>query len=295
MAEANPSKIDRDFLKTVLALAAKKEVSRLLYVHDEPLPAEDLRGRPIKRKLVYAVSNEQLVADLRDKGFSAVLIPPYDYARIERIKVAIVGGLTSGQLKEGQVVLATTGLRSRGLDTIMKIKLGSDFDERVSVDALDLPEEFHGPVVEALLDLALRIGHDGFEGHPIGSLVVLGDAIAVMEKSRQLTINPFQGISESERNLLDPRIREAIRNFSVLDGAFVVREDGVVMAAGRYLQASTDDVKVPLGLGARHTAAAAITQDTDAIAISVSQTSGSVRVFRDGEIILELHQPARRM
>ncbi len=294
MVDANPSRLDRDFLKTVLALSAKKEVARLLYVHDEPLSADDLKGRPIKRKLLYAVTSEPMANDLREKGFAAVLIPPYDYARIERIKVAVVSGLTSGQLGEGQVILAATGL-NHTVDTLVKMKLGSDFDDRVSVDALDLSEEFHGQVVETLLGLALGIGHDGFEGHPIGTLIVIGDSISVMEKSRQLTINPFQGISESERNVLDPRIREAIRNFSVLDGAFVVREDGVVMAAGRYLQAATDDVKVPLGLGARHTAAAAITHETKAISITVSQTSGSVRVFRDGHIAVELHQPARRM
>jgi DNA integrity scanning protein DisA with diadenylate cyclase activity len=115
-----------------------------------------------------------------------------------------------------------------------------------------------------------------------------------MEKSRQLILNPFQGISEAERNVLDPKIRDAVKTFSVLDGAFVIREDGVVLAAGRYLQATSDKVKVPLGLGARHAASAAITIETRAIAIAVSQTSGTVRVFKDGEIVLELQQAARR-
>jgi diadenylate cyclase len=52
---------------------------------------------------------------------------------------------------------------------------------------------------------------------------------------------------------------------------------------------------VPLGLGARHTAAAAVTLETRAIAITVSQTSGTVRVFKEGQIVLELHQTARRI
>ena len=109
-----------------------------------------------------------------------------------------------------------------------------------------------------------------------------------------LTINPFQGLSESERNVLDPKIREAIKNFSVLDGAFVMREDGVVLAAGRYLSASDEAVKIPLGLGARHAAAASITSTTKCIALVVSQTSGAVRLFKGGNIVLELHQTARR-
>src|SRR5207302_11275864 len=48
--------------------------------------------------------------------------------------------------------------------------------------------------------------------------------------------------------------------------------------------------ELPLGLGARHAAAAAITVETRAISISVSQSSGSVRVFKDGEAVLELQQ-----
>ena len=123
---------------------------------------------------------------------------------------------------------------------------------------------------------------------------MLGDSTRVLEKSKQLTLNPFQGISEGERNALDPSIRSAIKNFAVLDGGFIIREDGVVLAAGRYLQASREDVKIPLGLGSRHASSAAMTKDTKAIAITVSQTSGSVRVFQDGEIVLELHQRFRR-
>jgi len=41
-------------------------------------------------------------------------------------------------------------------------------------------------------------------------------------------------------------------------------------------------------------AAAAITVETRAISISVSQSSGTVRVFKDGEPVLELQQVARR-
>ena len=94
---------------------------------------------------------------------------------------------------------------------------------------------------------------------------------------------------------MDPTISEALKNFSVLDGAFVIREDGVVLAAGRYLQPATDGAALPLGLGARHAAAAATTQCTGAIAVTVSQSTGCVRVFRGGNVILELNQVARRM
>jgi DNA integrity scanning protein DisA with diadenylate cyclase activity len=94
---------------------------------------------------------------------------------------------------------------------------------------------------------------------------------------------------------MNPDVRHALRAFAVLDGAFVVREDGVVIAAGRYLNFDEEkDVEVPLGLGARHMAAAGISRDSEAIAIVVSQTSGSVRVFRHGKAALELAPRLRR-
>ena len=94
---------------------------------------------------------------------------------------------------------------------------------------------------------------------------------------------------------MDPPIRDAIKTFAVLDGAFIIREDGVLLSAGRYLQTFSKDVKLPIGLGARHSAAAAATRETNAVAITVSQTTGTVRFFKGGEIALELHQTARRI
>ena len=293
------SKLDREFLRTVLSLAAKPEVDRLLLVSDVPLSAEHLRGRPIKRKLVYAVSEDRLAQSLRRQGYVCVTVPPYDYSRVEKVKVALVAAMTANVLADGENVLCLTGRSgARMPDTLIRLQIGRGFEEKAAIDTIGLGAEFNPQVVEALVSLAMAIGHEGFEGHPIGTIFVLGDSTAVMEQSKQLTINPFQGMSEADRNVQDPSIREALKNFAVLDGAFVIREDGVVLAAGRYLQvgASADrkGIELPLGLGARHAAAAAITVETRAIAISVSQSSGTVRVFKDGDPVLELQQVARR-
>ncbi|MCA9244705.1 MAG: diadenylate cyclase, partial [Phycisphaerales bacterium] len=49
----------------------------------------------------------------------------------------------------------------------------------------------------------------------------------------------------------------------------------------------------PRGLGARHQAAAAITSVTEAIAITISHSTGSVTVFRNGRIVTEIEKPRR--
>jgi DNA integrity scanning protein DisA with diadenylate cyclase activity len=291
MSEA--TRLDREFLKSALTLASQPDVDHLLYICDVPISPADLRGRKCRKKLVYAVTLEGLATELSRKE-KVVSIPAYDYSRTERIKMAVVSALAQGQFKEGDVVLCVTGRIGRGIDTMMTMRIGGSLDDRVAIEGVKLGDEFNSQVVDALIQLALQIGQDGFEGHPIGTIICIGDHNAVLEKSRQLTINPFQGLSEVERNVLDPKIREAIKNFSVLDGAFIIREDGVVLAAGRYLSASDDNVKIPLGLGARHAAAASITATTRCIALVVSQTSGAVRLFKEGNIVLELHQTARR-
>jgi diadenylate cyclase len=194
-------------------------------------------------------------------------------------------------------VLALSGPgQDRVVDTIVKVEIGSeDPEEKIRVDQLGLPPEFSSQVIEALIHTAMEIGAEGYEGRPVGTIIVVGDSTAVMEQSRQLTLNPFQGISEAERNALDPPIREAVKTFAALDGAFIAREDGVVLAAGRYLLSMSRDVKLPMGLGARHSAAASMTAESKAVAITVSQTTGTVRVFRQGEIVLELRQKVRRV
>ncbi len=292
MAEA---RFDREFVRAALALAARSEVDRLLIVSDHPLQPPQIRGRPIKRKLVYAVTTDALASQLFARKYQAVVIPPYEYSRVEKIKVALVACQSENMVRDGDTILAMAGQGpDLNLDTLVRIRLGDEEDEPVRVDSLDLGPEFSSQVVEALLHVAMAIGAQGYEGHPIGTILVVGDSTAVMEKSRQITLNPFAGMSETDRNCMDPSIRDAIKTFAMLDGAFVIREDGVVLSAGRYLQVISKDVKVPMGLGARHTAAAAVTRETKAVAITVSQTTGTMRFFKDGEIVLELHQTARR-
>jgi len=291
------AKLEREFVRSALVLAGRADVDRLVIVTDRPLAPAELRGRPLKKKLVYAVTDEAIADQLTARKTTAVVIPPYDYTRVERIKVALVACRSEGLVRDGDSIVALAGMaQDKSLDTLIRVRIGAEQEEeRVRVDAIGLAPEFSTQVVEALIHAAMEIGAQGYEGHPVGTILVVGDATAVMEKSRQLTLNPFQGMSETDRNCLDPAIRDAVKTFAVLDGAFVVREDGVVLAAGRYLQSVSTDTHVPMGLGARHSAAAAVTSETRAIAITVSQTSGTVRVFKEGEIALELHQTARRI
>jgi DNA integrity scanning protein DisA with diadenylate cyclase activity len=86
----------------------------------------------------------------------------------------------------------------------------------------------------------------------------------------------------------DQIVTVMLKEFSKLDGAFIIGDDGKIESAYRYLEASAAEVEIPKGLGARHMSAAAITAETDATAIVLSESDGLVRAFKRGALIMEI-------
>jgi diadenylate cyclase len=288
--------IERELVRNALSIASKKDVDWLLCVCDAPLNVAELKRRRLYKKTIYAVSNAALSAALIEQGFHVVVLPPFIYTRQERVKVSILKAISQDVMKPGERVVCITGrVPGRSIDTVMRINIGDDSEERLSSSLVDLADDLSTQLLETVIELAMKIGQEGYEGRPVGTLITIGDATNVMENSRQLMLNPFQGYSENERNLLDPQVRESVRCFAVLDGAIVVREDGVVLSAGRYLLVGNHDLKLPMGFGARHNAAASTSYETKAITLCVSQTSGTVRVFKGGEMALEISPSSRRL
>ena len=54
---------------------------------------------------------------------------------------------------------------------------------------------------------------------------------------------------------------------------------------------SQKEFELPQGLGTRHHAAAGITAVTNSIAVAVSESTGTVTVFRGGGLITEIEKP----
>jgi|GEM_PF-181806 diadenylate cyclase len=289
--------IQSEILRAAVAMAAKKDFDHLLYIGDLPLPEDIVKAKSMaRRKLVQAVTSEVQRQIIDAMDVTTLALPVYDIARQERFKIALVGGVSKGLFQNGDVVMGVVGRNAASFpDTIMVVTIGGDSEESVDTGfGVVGNERIPSAIFESVMDLAVDIARDGWEGHPLGTLLVVGDTAAVLEKSKQLTLNPFQGYSEEEKNILNPDVRDAIKNFAVLDGAFVIREDGVVLAAGRYLNFDEgDELSIPLGLGARHMAAAGISQDTEALALVISETSGVVRIFQSGRCVLEIHGEQR--
>ena len=142
-------------------------------------------------------------------------------------------------------------------------------------------------ILESTVELALEIAREGREGRRIGTLFTFGQADAVLASSRGLILDPLAAHAPARTHITDPNLRGTIKELAQLDGAFVISEQGSVVAACRYLDASAEQIDLPLGLGSRHLAAASISRHIGALAIVVSE-SGVVRVFHDGAIAAAL-------
>ena len=228
-----------------------------------------------------------------DELCKVVRVPDLKMTRAGQIKIALLVTAAQGLIKPTDKIVCTTGIDGSGrIDTIMVLELGTEIELLAGLAAEPLPPDITPAVFERILTLASELGIEGREGRPVGTLFVLGDCDNVLAHSRQLVINPFFGYPESERNILDPRLEETIKEFSAIDGAFIVRGDGVVLSAGRYLSAaSKPEEHLPQGLGTRHEAAASVTVETEAVAFCVSQSTGTVTIFRRGRLMTDLQKP----
>jgi diadenylate cyclase len=142
-------------------------------------------------------------------------------------------------------------------------------------------------VLEETVSLAVEIAREGREGRKIGTLFVVGDSDEVKKRSKPLILDPLHGHPDESKQIENPDVRETIKELAQLDGAFLISNRGVVLSAARYIDAASEDLVLPLGLGSRHMAGASISRQTRAVAVVVSESS-MVRMFDDGELVSEI-------
>jgi DNA integrity scanning protein DisA with diadenylate cyclase activity len=200
-----------------------------------------------------------------------------------RIRFGVEGALDQGLVEDEDEIACAVKTFDEEIDTVMRVK-ASNFDPS-GVYGLFVNSRAEPAVIRDVLEVAVELGKKGQKGKPVGALFVVGDAGKVMNKSRPLSYNPFE---KSHVHVGDPIVNVMLKEFSRLDGAFVISDSGKIVSAYRYLEPSAEGVDIPKGLGARHMAAGAVTRDTNAVAIVLSESDGLVRAFKGGELILEL-------
>lgn len=251
--------------------------------------AEDLIGKDVVGTIVPSKSRVQhgLSMMANDIGFNAegyaVNVNENVRRNGDRVWIAWINKAIrdeQGRITEILCIGNDITDRKRGGE----VRISTDSWKDLVVNETDVREE----VFDAVFHICTEISIEGREGKPVGTTFLIGDTRHVLEKSRQIILNPFEGHRPELRVVTNPELRENIKALAQLDGAFVITGDGFVEAVGRYITVDSSSVSLPPGLGTRHNSVAAITSVTSTIGIVISQSGGGITVFRNGQILKKI-------
>lgn len=275
-------------------LARTLEADALLVMLDGPMNWQKLKETPVSTKIVISSDSKETLEGAREAGFETVWVNMPAAAVFDKLTQAVVEAVADDILMPGaEVVAIYSGLEAGKIDSISHIHLEEHLGKLNGRDLRQLETNVPLDTLKAVVDLALEIGRVGREGKPVGTIFVIGDTRRVLQHCHPAGFDPVHGYKRAERSLQDPKVREAIKEIAQLDGASVISADGKIERACQIIDASHANLTLSKGLGTRHWAAAAVTRVTKAVAVVVSETNGTVRLFNNGEVMLRI-EPFRR-
>lgn len=292
-----PQKFSDQFAQ-VYELAVKlcdaADADALLVMLEGPTEWDRLKASSGQEKILVAADQAEHLQGAKEAGLDTVLLGMPDSPVFEQITQALLESVADDILSPGANVVAVySGFEAGKIDSVSLIRLDEHLVRLSARDLRQLETSVPLDTLKTVVDLAVDIGREGREGKPVGAMFVVGDTRKVLNHCHPAGFDPVKGYSRNERNLHDAKIRESMKEIAQLDGAFIVSPDGTVEKSCQIIDATHANLTLSKGLGSRHWAAAAISKCTNAIAIVVSESTGTVRLFKDGEVILRI-EPFRR-
>ncbi len=284
--QAKPAPVTSAIIRAGLSIARKTSAKALFVFGDVRVNLASLRKAEHPHKVVLVSAYPELVARGREMFGNAIQLPSSNLSRIGQFTVSIIMAISGKIINPRDKIVFLSGTAERGtLDVLAVIDVEQEFSLLSSPEMAQFTDEVDHTVFDQLMRIAIEIANEGREGHAVGTIFVLGDTREVMKHVEQMIINPFKGHSEQSRQILNPGVQETIKELAQLDGAFIIRSNGVIETAGAYISAQMVPTALPQGLGSRHYSAAAITAATRAVAIAISQSTGDIYIFKGGQVV----------
>lgn len=276
-------------LTAAVSLVEQSRASAVLMLADIPYDLKAVKEILGDSRLIVASHKPDVQQACLDDQVTLVPLMQEPLTRQVQVSQALLEAIADNLVSTGdQVVVVYTAFDREHIDTISVVSLSERLARLTTRDLQRLETQVPLETLRRVVDLAVEIGREGREGHKVGTLFVVGQHRKVIEMSHEGVHDPFRGYAAKERMITNARVRESMKELAQIDGAFVISAEGVVIAAGRILDAAAEDITLSKGLGARHWAAAGISKATKAIAIAVSESTGTVRIFQDGIVVLRI-------
>ncbi len=253
-----------------------------------------LKKRCSKSRLIVVSLSQEIVDSASERGIATVLLENPEATIYDRLTQAVLESIANEDVVPGASVVAVySAFDTEHIDTISLIKLSERLGRLTARDLQRLETDVPLDTLKSVVDLAVEIGREGREGKAVGTLFVVGDHRKVSEQSKPAGFDFVKGYTRKERNIMDSRVREGIKEIAQMDGAFIISADGTIESSCRIIDTNPVELTMTTGLGSRHFAGAAISKNTRAVAVVVSESNGTVRIFQNGEVVLRI-EPLRR-
>lgn len=283
----------RELVTSAFGLARSLGIKTLVVQADEISDMRLVKKLRDDERIIWIASRQKQIPDSSLSKDVVLAMPDASLNRLSQLNLALFLAALNRHFGLEERVLGLSGVAgSQRLDTLVIAKPARDYPW-LEHHSSEMAISRH---LARLLEIALSFAREGREGSAIGTIFVLGDGKELSQYLRQLILNPLKGHAQAMRSIHNPDLSETLREYSAMDGAFVVNPRGIVESAGTYIDAPVGPAHLSPGLGSRHAAAMAITAATGATAIAVSSSSGTISVYDGGKMVLELeraHQGAR--
>ncbi len=285
------------FVEAAAKLAKANEADGILVMLEKPASWTKLKKKTAAVDVLVVATNSQETHDSAlEAKLNVVLLEMPEASVQNQLTQSVLASVAAEMIRPGSTVVSIyCGFDTESIDTISVLKLTERLGRLTARDLRKLETKVPLETLKAVVDLAVEIGREGREGKAVGTMFVVGDHRKVLLESRPAGYDVVKGYPRKERNLFDTKNREAIKEIAQLDGMFVVAADGTVEGTARIIDTSPVEITMTKGLGSRHFAGAAISKNTKAIAVVVSQSSGTVRIFQNGEVVLRIEPLQRAM
>ena len=284
------------FLDAAIKLYKATDAEAILVLTENKVDWARLLKKTNAITVVVATHAESVHESAIEGKANSVLLESVLHSKRDQLPQAVLASVAENLINSGSRIVAlfsSHDTESDTIDTITSLSLNEKLGRLTSRDLLQLKTKVPLETLKAVVDLAVAIGRDGRGGKPVGTMFVVGDHRKVLEQSRPGGFDFVKGYSRKERSLHDSRTREGLKEIAQLDGMFIVSADGTIEATARIVDTTPVEITMTKGLGSRHFAGAAISKNTKAIAVVVSQSNGTVRIFQDGEVVLRI-EPLQR-
>lgn len=241
------------------------------------------------KKIIVATDLQADLDGASEAGLFPLALNKEKAPLLERLQHALLEAASDELIRtNGDVIAVYSGFQQGRLDSLSHLQLDERMRRLNVRDLQRLGSSVPLKTIKTVVDLAVQIGREGREGKPVGTLFVVGDTRCVLDHCNDSGVDPFRGYNRKHRDLFDPRVQEDAKEIAQLDGAFIITPEGVIEKSRQMLEVTHEELTMSKGLGARHWACAAITRKSKAVGVVVSQSTGTVRLYQNGHLVMRI-------